>query len=286
MDRCGIFVDAGYLIAEGAKTYVARNAKRCDVTVDYTQLVERLRKRATEACGLPVLRVYWYDGAVDGVPTTDQQAINALPDVKLRLGRLSGGQQKGVDALVYRDLSMLARERAIATAYLLAGDEDLREGVATAQELGVHMTLWGTGVANQARTLMAEVDRCEQLDDLHDLFAPALGAQFALAKQTPCTAGPAALDEPSVRATALFFVRTWMAAATPADIGDLLAVRPHIPAALDAELLRVVQVKHGDLRKHDDLRYAMREAFWEGIETAITQPCCGPELTSVISIID
>lgn len=144
---CGIFVDAGYLIAEGAKACVVPSAKRGDVAVDYERLVARLCERATKACGLPVLRVYWYDGAIDGVPTTDQHSIGALPDVKLRLGRLSGGRQKGVDALVYRDLSVLARERAVVTAFLVAGDEDLREGVASAQEQGVHVTLWGVGSA-------------------------------------------------------------------------------------------------------------------------------------------
>ena len=40
MDRCGIFVDAGYLIAEGAKSYVASAAKRGDVEVIYPTLVE------------------------------------------------------------------------------------------------------------------------------------------------------------------------------------------------------------------------------------------------------
>jgi uncharacterized LabA/DUF88 family protein len=270
MDRCGIFVDAGYLIAEGAKACIGGNVKRGDIAIDYARLIGRLCKRATVTSGLPVLRVYWYDGAVDGVPTTEQHFISTVPDVKLRLGRLSGDRQKGVDALVYRDLSVLARERAIVTAYLLTGDEDFREGVAAAQELGVHVTLWGIGVGNQARTLMAEVDRCERLDDCLDLFAPALGSQFALARQVPGMAEPSGCDEEAVRAAALSFVQTWTAEATPEDIGDLLAVRPRIPAALDAELLRTVQARQGDLRKHDDLRYALRAAFWEGVESTLT----------------
>ena len=272
MDRCGIFVDAGYLIAEGAKACVAVNSKRGDVAIDYAQLVERLCKRAVKTSGLPVLRVYWYDGAVDGVPTTEQQAIGALPDVKLRLGRISGGRQKGVDALVYRDLSLLARERAIVTAYLLAGDEDLREGVASAQELGVHVTLWGIGATfNQARTLMAEVDCCERLDDLYGLFAPAPGSQLALARQAPAVGGAPVPNESSVRASARSFAHTWVGGATPEDLGDLLAVRPRIPAALDAELLRAVQAQHGGLRDYDDLRHALRAAFWEGVDASAAQ---------------
>ena len=37
----------------------------------------------------------------------------------------------------------LARDRAIAEAFLLAGDEDLREGVKEAQDQGVRVTLIG-----------------------------------------------------------------------------------------------------------------------------------------------
>lgn len=46
-----------------------------------------------------------------------------LPYVKVRLGRLIRGEQKGVDALIYRDLMTLARERAITCAYLLSGEQ-------------------------------------------------------------------------------------------------------------------------------------------------------------------
>jgi hypothetical protein len=75
-----------------------------------------------------MLRVYWYDGAPDAIPLSDHLAIAKLTNVKLRLGRLTRGEQKGVDWLIIRDLMTLARERAIATALLVSGDEDLREG--------------------------------------------------------------------------------------------------------------------------------------------------------------
>lgn len=267
MDRCAIFVDAGYRLAEGAKAHLAAAAKRGDVAVDYAALVGHLDRRARQASGLPLLRTYWYDGAVDGVPTTEQLAICALPDVKLRLGRISGGRQKGVDALVYRDLSVLARERAIVTAFVLAGDEDLREGVVAAQEMGVHVTLWGVGQAgNQARTLLAEVDRTAVLDDVGDLFHPAPGSHLALSLKTPPpTPAPPPAEEP-VRATAQRFAQTWLQRATTEEVGELLAARPHVPAALDAELLRAVQAEHGSLRDRDQLRRASRAAFWQAIE--------------------
>jgi hypothetical protein len=199
----------------------------------------------------------------DGIPTTEQLAISALPDVKLRLGRISGGRQKGVDALVHRDLSVLARERAIVTAFLLAGDEDLREGVVTAQELGIHLTLWGLGrPGNQARTLAAEADRVVALSDVADLFTPAPGSQLALAQQPIGTVAPP-VDEAQVQSTAAAFAATWSARATPEELSELLGARPTIPAALDAELLRAVQAVHGNLRGRDQLRRAARAGFWD-----------------------
>jgi uncharacterized LabA/DUF88 family protein len=94
------------------------------------------------------------------VPTTDQQIIAALPNVKLRLGRLNSRmEQKGVDALIYRDLMTLARERAVSDALLVSGDEDLREGVRSAQDMGVRVTLVGIDPSgkdfNQSRDLVS-----------------------------------------------------------------------------------------------------------------------------------
>ena len=59
---------------------------------------------------MPVLRVYWYDAAPNGIPLADHLLIAQLANVKLRLGRLSGGKQKGVDSLIVRDLMTLARD--------------------------------------------------------------------------------------------------------------------------------------------------------------------------------
>ncbi|MCY3948777.1 MAG: NYN domain-containing protein [Acidimicrobiaceae bacterium] len=164
MDRCAVFVDAGYLYAEGGKLCCG-SAKRDRVHLSPSDARDFLAARAS---GVPVLRIYWYDGARDGIPTTEQQTIAALSNVKLRLGRLNlRRQQKGVDALIYRDLMTLARERAISDAYLIAGDEDLREGVRTAQDMGVRVTLIGIeprkGTRNQPRELASEADEVVKL---------------------------------------------------------------------------------------------------------------------------
>ncbi len=59
----------------------------------------------------------------------------------------------------------LGRERAIATAFLLSGDEDIREGVIAAQDMGVRVVVLGIPpvggsgtTANQASTLIREAD--------------------------------------------------------------------------------------------------------------------------------
>ncbi|HSR22706.1 MAG TPA: hypothetical protein VLW53_04090, partial [Candidatus Eisenbacteria bacterium] len=50
------------------------------------------------------------------------------------------------------------RDRAIAAAYLLAGDEDICEGVAEAQDHGVRVTLLGVPGVNQSRLLVQQSD--------------------------------------------------------------------------------------------------------------------------------
>jgi hypothetical protein len=70
-----------------------------------------------------------------------------------------------------------------------------------------------------------------------------------------------------------------MGAATAEDVGDLLALRPCVPAALDAELPRAAQADHGSLRGQDSLRRALRAAFCEGVDKGygpiLTVGCCG-----------
>jgi hypothetical protein len=126
MDRCAIFVDAGYLFAAGGELCCGTRARR-GLRLEAESFVNMLETAASDRSGLQVLRTYWYDGAKQGLATTSQQRIAALANVKLRLGRLNArGEQKGVDALIYRDLMTLGRERAIADAFLLSGDDGSR----------------------------------------------------------------------------------------------------------------------------------------------------------------
>jgi hypothetical protein len=84
-----------------------------------------------------------------------------LPNLKLRLGFVnSQGEQKGVDSLIITDMISLARNRAIADAVLLSGDEDLRVGVQQAQEYGVRVHVLGFKPARgtQSQFLLQEAD--------------------------------------------------------------------------------------------------------------------------------
>ena len=226
MDRCAVFVDAGYLYAEGGKLSGIGPSRR-NVRLDALRANECLVGLATTACRLPVLRTYWYDGAKDRIPTAEHQAISDLPNVKLRLGRLNQRhQQKGVDALIYHDLMTLARERAVSDAYLLSGDEDLREGVRAAQEIGVRVTLVGirtpSGARNQSRDLAREADEIIMLtkEDLSGFIveAPDTG-------EVPTVPADAA---PAVAIASAAYAEQWLDRATDDDVASLMANRPHI----------------------------------------------------------
>src|ERR1051326_5192634 len=95
-------------------------------------------------------------------PTASHIAVSSLQGVQLRLGRLTRAGQKGVDSRIVRDLIVLSRNRGITDAFLLSGDDDLREGVMEAQEVGVRVTLVGvaplTGFQNQAPSLVRAAD--------------------------------------------------------------------------------------------------------------------------------
>jgi hypothetical protein len=65
VDRCALFVDAGYLLADGAMA--VHGTRRAEsVSWDYEGLLQLLSSLARERSGLPVLRCYWYEATVEG----------------------------------------------------------------------------------------------------------------------------------------------------------------------------------------------------------------------------
>lgn len=166
MDRTAVFVDAGYVFASGSKLIAGQRLTRSQLRLDYDVLLQLLLAEATALTGLPLLRVYWYDGATAG-PSPAQVALSYRPSLKLRLGMVDETGQHGVDELFARDLVTLAQHRAMASALLLTGDDDLRPALEEAQEWGVRVHLLGIAPAreNQAAALAQAADGVRELSE-------------------------------------------------------------------------------------------------------------------------
>ncbi|MFF9847402.1 NYN domain-containing protein [Streptomyces litmocidini] len=222
VDRCVVLVDAGYLLGAAA-SLLAGEPARSRITVDHAGLIQQLRQRAEAETALPLLRIYWFDGAPDRVPQPEHRRLRVMPRVTVRLGALtrSDGRwaQKGVDAAMHTELTELARNRACSDIVLVTGDGDLLPGLMSAKEHGVAVHLWAVQAAdgdyNQSEDLVAEADERRVLDrawitravrakDLTGLCAPPpaprpeiaaiLSAplpEAALAASAERTAGPA-----------------------------------------------------------------------------------------------
>lgn len=170
MDRAAVFVDAGYLFAQGSVVLSGKKLPRGNVKFDSEQAAKALTDLAARTVNLPLLRTYWYDGTSTG-PTSQHLSLAHLAGIKVRLGFVnSAGEQKGVDSLIVTDMITLARNGAMTDAILLSGDEDLRVGVQQAQEYGVRVHLVGIkpGRGNQSLFLLQEADTTLELgvDDL------------------------------------------------------------------------------------------------------------------------
>ena len=260
MDRYAIFVDAGYLYAEGGKL-CCRTSRRPEFNLDVEGMLATIVERAGTQCRRELLRIYWYDGAPDRKPTPVQKSIAALANVKLRLGELSNtGQQKGVDALIFRDLMTLARERAIVDAFLLAGDEDLREGVKFVQDQGVRLTLIGIpsedGQNNQSEELVFESDELIVLqhDEIRPYFTSLLPGQ------------PPNFEARNSAEVGELFARWWLDETAEPERQVMLQQRPVIPGYIDSALLRVAEQSLGRPVREGD-KVPLRGAFWETIDT-------------------
>ena len=164
MDRVAVFVDAGYLFAQGSVELCGKKLTRGEIILDHNAVTATLKTFAETVSELPLLRIYWYDGTSQG-PSPQHITLSSQTSVKVRLGFVnSQGQQKGVDSLVVTDMITLARNRAMAECVLLSGDEDVRVGVQQAQEYGVRVHLLGIKPArgSQSNFLLQEADAAYQ----------------------------------------------------------------------------------------------------------------------------
>ena len=140
VDRCALFVDAGYVLADGAMA--VHGTRRAEsVSWDYEGLLQLLSSLARERSGLPVLRCYWYEATVDGRRTAEQDALADVPGIKLRIAKIRPGRREGVETEIHRDLTTLARNNAISDALVVSAEEDLAQVIADVQDLGMRVTL-------------------------------------------------------------------------------------------------------------------------------------------------
>ena len=167
MDRCALFVDAGYLLADGAMA-VHGTRRRESVSWDFSGLLQLLGNLGRERTGLPLLRCYWYEATVEGRRSPEHDALADLPGIKMRLSRIRPGRREGVDTEIQRDLMTLARNGGIADAVVVSGDEDIAQVITEAQEYGVRVTV--VHVAVDGNWTISRVLR-QECDDLIEIGA-------------------------------------------------------------------------------------------------------------------
>ena len=263
MDRVAVFVDSGYLFAEGSRALSGRKLQRGEINLDYDGVICSLKAFSEQVSQLPLLRIYWYDGTSQG-PSTQHIALAEKGYMKVRLGFVNSyGQQKGVDSLVVTDMITLARNGAMAECVLLSGDEDIRVGVQQAQEYGARVHLLGIKPArsSQSQFLRQEADSLHEWesDDLSVFLEcqPRASIQPEGQREAPIVGSHVPMNIPS----SLREVAQMIAGEIPhSDIEaliDQIESTGQRPYEIDARLLRMSQsaLKHDlDSREKESVR--------------------------------
>jgi hypothetical protein len=184
VDRCALFVDAGYVLADGAQA-VHGTRRGESVSWDYEGLLHFLAGLVTDRTGLPLLRCYWYEATVDGRRTAEQDALADMPGIKLRVAKIRPGRREGVETEIHRDLTTLARNNAISDALVVSAEEDLAQVIADVQDLGMRVTLVHIAVDGNwtiSRALRQESDDLIEIggDQLRPYVELTAGAEPAL----------------------------------------------------------------------------------------------------------
>jgi hypothetical protein len=169
VDRCALFVDAGYVLADGAMA-VHGTRRRESVSWDYAGLLQLLSGLATERSTLPLLRCYWYDSTVEGRRSEDHEVLADLPGVKLRVAKMRPGRREGVESEIHRDLTTLARNKAVSDAVVVSAEEDLGQVISDVQDMGMRVTLLHIPVDGDpavSRALRQECDDVAEISAAH-----------------------------------------------------------------------------------------------------------------------
>jgi hypothetical protein len=155
--------------------------RRESVSWDYAGLLQLLGNLATERTRLPLLRCYWYEATVEGRRSADHDTLADLPGVKLRVAKMRPGRREGVEGEIHRDLTTLARNKAVSDVMVVSAEEDLAQVIADVQDMGMRVTLLciaDDGTRTISRALRQECDdiveiSAEQLRPYVDLISGA-----------------------------------------------------------------------------------------------------------------
>ena len=169
MDRCALFVDAGYVLADGAMA-VHGTRRRESVSWDHAGLLQLFGSLAMERTRLPLLRCYWYEATVEGRRTADHDTLADLPGVKLRVAKTRPGRREGVESEIRRDLTTLARNKAVSDVVVVSAEEDLAQVIADVQDMGLRVTLLHIDLEGSwaaSRSLRQECDDFVEISAAH-----------------------------------------------------------------------------------------------------------------------
>ncbi|MEU8821372.1 NYN domain-containing protein [Actinoplanes sp. NPDC048796] len=265
-------MDVGYLLGATA-VRVTGTSFRNGIQVDYESLIDALVQQAEALSGLPVLRVHWYDSAVNGVPDNQQQLIGELSSVKLRLGRFGReGQQKGVDLRIGLDLVTHARNGAADVFILVSGDDDLTEAVEEAQVHGVQVILLAVPDADDkphaiSRHLVRAADGLKTIfPDVFDQFVSKVEVQGGWPRAKTTLNGfttPGYEDAEQIDSVVTNVLATFRRSATAEALAELVAGRPSIPRDIDKALLTDLSDRRGGIDLDEMVRHKLRTRFWE-----------------------
>jgi hypothetical protein len=115
--------------------------RRESVSWDYAGLLQLLGNLAVERTRLPLLRCYWYEATVEGRRSADHDTLADLPGVKLRVAKMRPGRREGVEGEIHRDLTTLARNKAVSDVMVVSAEEDLAQVITDVQDMGMRVTL-------------------------------------------------------------------------------------------------------------------------------------------------
>ena len=160
-----LFVDAGYVLAEGAQA-VHGTRNRDSVSWDYAGLLKLFGGLSRDRTGLPLLRCYWYDISPDGNRTDGHDSIADIPGVKLRLAKIRPSRKEGVEAEIRKDLTALARNHAVSDVVIVSAEEDLAPVIAEVQDLGMRAILLTIATDDAFAASRALRQECDDLIEI------------------------------------------------------------------------------------------------------------------------